>query len=745
VPITEPVGVAAFRRGATELVVFDHRLAIDTAKLRDDPVFGSISVQTFTAATMLSIPLEAGTALSLALEPHAWRITPAILAPNLQPIRIDAVDGRLTISAASPGMVVSVIDPSSGATLLVGTQRGTGQGVAVRRRAAEFSLLPTWQGVVVEPLSDRLVLRPVQQGFVLTGGAGGMALSAAADPGELLLHAAALTRRFDFPSMPAQAMAERLNRQVDTAAEAAALARSAPRRAAAQTMIALGMGVEAQSLLQVAAADDPHEASASDNAALSGIAALLGHRPKEAGGLGDERLSGTDDITLWRAIRLASLQENSPRAAQMMAATMPLLLTYPPDLRDRVLPLVAETLVAGGETAAAAALLTRYEGDPSLDFARAMLMQAHGDSAGALAIYDRLAQSGDQSLHARASVSAVELRLASGSMDAKQAASRLDLLLYSWRGDRHEEALRGRLAELKAQTGGWRAALALLRDSEALSPDDKAAIHSKLTEMFAALLRGNTADTLAPLELAALVDENADLLPGGPEREALEARLADRLLALDLPNRAGPVLEKLMQAAPTEAGRARLGVRLATLRLREGDTAGALAALAASGTEGLPADVQEQRTLLSAEASARRGDNGRALSSLTAAGTAGADLARATLLERASDWPAAEKALADYVSKAISPTGVLDDGQRRTLLRLATAAARAGDDAALAALREREDQRMGAGPLADMFRVLTAQQVRGVDDLQRSGREAALARGLPAQVKELQAPAHATP
>jgi hypothetical protein len=46
--------------------------------------------------------------------------------------------------------------------------------------------------------------------------------------------------------------------------------------------------------------------------------------------------------------------------------------------------------------------------------------------------------------------------------------------------------------------------------------------------------------------------------------------------------------------------------------------------------------------------------------------------------------------------------------------------------------------RMGTGPLADMFRLLTADQVRGVADLKRSGQEAALARSLPGELKALQ-------
>ena len=91
------------------------------------------------------------------------------------------------------------------------------------------------------------------------------------------------------------------------------------------------------------------------------------------------------------------------------------------------------------------------------------------------------------------------------------------------------------------------------------------------------------------------------------------------------------------------------------------------------------------------------------------------------------------------------PAGKLNDVQRRALLRLATATARAGDDAALAVLREHEGPRMDSGPLADMFRLLTADPVRSTADLKRSGQEATLAGRLPAQLKALQSSAGGTP
>jgi hypothetical protein len=296
------------------------------------------------------------------------------------------------------------------------------------------------------------------------------------------------------------------------------------------------------------------------------------------------------------------------------------------------------------------------------------------------------------------------------------------------------------VATLKAHAGDWRSALSLLRETEALFPDDKTALHAELAELFTALLRGDVADTLPPLELVSVIEEDADLLPTGAEGEALQAKLADRLLALDLPKRAGPVLEKLSQAATSDAARAGFGARLAELRLREGDPTGALAALDASAAGDLPQDLLERRTLLAASANARRGDNDRALAILGTLDTPAAAEARAAILERANDWPAAQRALSDYAARTIPPDGALDDAQRRTLLRLATAAARAGDEAALTALRQREAARMAGGPLGDMFRLLTADPVHSAADLKRSAQEAALARDLPAQLKALQPP-----
>ncbi len=731
------LGLAVFRMSNAALIVLDKSRTIDLAPLRDDPVFGSAIVQTLPTATVIRLPLDPGITLASSRVGDTWRIAAGPQELPLRPIQATVADDRLSLSAATPGAVVSIVDPDSGTTLLVGTQRSSGQGVPVRRRTAEFILLSSWQGVAVEPKADTIGLRPTAPGFVVTGA---NALSPASDVGDQLAHSVGLTRLVDFPSQPDEALLDRLSKEMQATVATPVLTRGPGRELVARTMMALGLGAEAGAVLRLAATDDPHLAASQKTAALASIAALLAHRPEEARALTDPALPAADDVVFWRAVRLAELQPGSAEAAATFGATAPLALSMPAEMRNRLLPLVAETLVIGGETATAAVLLAARPNDASLDLARAMLAEARHDNEAALAAYDRLDQSRDQSVHARAAMRAVEVRLATGAISAPQAADQLERLLYTWRGDEQERALRERLAELQARSGNWRPALNLLRDTEALFPEQKATIRGELHDMFTALLRGDALGTLPPMDLVALVEENADLLPTGQDGEALQARLADRLLALDLPRRAGPVLEKLMRTSNAPAARAGFGARLAAMRLRENDPAEALAALDASAAPDLPDELARHRTLLAAEANARRGDTERALAALNGQDNAAADEARATILEHANDWPAAQKALAAYVARIVPPTGKLNDVQRRALLRLATAAARAGDDAALAVLREHEGPRMDTGPLADMFRLLTADPVRSTADLKRSGQEATLAGRLPGQLKALQPP-----
>jgi hypothetical protein len=738
VPFDATTSAAAFESGEVTTVVFDERRPVDMAGLTDDPVFSGASVRLLPNGTVFRIPHKPALSIVLTPLPRGWRIAALTVLPKLQPIGVSAAEGRVNLAAEQPGDVVPMADPETGATLLVGTQHRPGQGIAWARTTPEFILRPTSQGVVVEPLSDAIALRQTQAGFILSGGAGGLAMSPPTSLTTALMDAAHLTSRLHFSTMPREALLRQSIRQLDDAAATPPQARAPKHRAAAESFLALGMAAEAEGLLRMAAAEDPKEAASADTEAMTAIAALLAGRPDEADGLADPKLDGTDDIALWRAIRLAMRDEGSPAAAAAIAAAAPLVFQYPQPIQEHILPLMAETMIEGGELAPAARLLALSKDDPRVAYARALMRQAEGDTGQALTMLDALAAGHDQFDRARAAVRAVELRLTSGALNKTQAADALDKLLYAWRGDGRELALRQRVADLRAQTGAWQTALSGLRQAEADFPEQAAPIHARLKDMFSDMIHDPATEKLPPLSFIAAVEENADLLNDIGGDQGVDAPLAERLLALDLPSRAKPVLEKLVKQAKSAVAKARYGASLATLDAREGDDAGALAVLDASESPDLPDDLAERRLILRADTLAHHGDPAAGAALLAAAGSAEAIQARAQILETAGNWAAAEQAWSDCVALTLPESGTLDEGQAKMVLRLTTATARAGDETGLAGLRERFGSRIGSGPLADMFRLLTAAPVRTSADIKRSQTEMNLAASIPADLKALQ-------
>lgn len=749
-PFERDSGVAILRRGEELWVVFDDPRPIDLAALRNDPLLSRATLSVGSASTLLRIPVAApATARVLPAERGlVVEVLPAGGASE-ESIAAEVVEAgasrRLLLRTGGAARAVHLFDAETGELLLVGTLRSGEARQTISRSFAQFSLVPTLRGVAVATQSDHLSLRPQADGFVLAAGPqldAGLAVStdvlAAADA----LAAHALTRAFDLPALPAEVLAERVRFLRNEAAAAPPLARSRPRLALAEAMLALGFGVEARAVLDIAAADDPAIGATTRWTALAGAASLLAGRLDEARpALKDRRLDGTDEITLWRAW-LADQDGEPPTAtAPLYAATAALVLGYPEALRHRLGVAATEAMAAGGEAAAAAALLARLGDLPSLALARAYLAEAQGRIGEAIAAYEALGASRDRRMRARALVRAVELALREGRIGAPEAAARMEPLLYAWRGDASERLLRLRAAELRGEAGDWAGALALLRDTEGAFPDHLAEIRPRTAQAFLALFRDGAADTMPASQAVALFEESADLLPTGPAGDAIVARIAERLVALDLTNRAAQMLARLAAAQPEGSlDRARTGLRLAQLRLGDGDADGALAALAASEAERMPASLAAERLILRARAVAASGDRQGALAMLR--GLPGGAEARADIAAAAGDWAETARALAELAEAQLPPTDrALDEAQRRLLVRLAAAAALAGDNATLASLAATRGAQMASGPFAEPFRLLTADPVSGAADLPRLAAEVALARALPRSIAAIGAPA----
>ena len=513
-----------------------------------------------------------------------------------------------------------------------------------------------------------------------------------------------------------------MGERVVAAGKAAALARSEPRLHVAEAMVALGLGVEAQSVLDVAAAADPLFAERPRAMGLRAVASLLAHRLDQVGTISDPRLDGIQEVELWRALLQVARDEVAAGDARSLASGLPLLMAYPQPLRDRFLSETLEAMAINGQAAAAAAALKGMPEDHRLDLARGMVLEMTGHALEALQIYDEVAERPDRLQRYKALVRAVELRLKNGEVDAKGAADALDKSLYGWRGARQELSLRMRIADLRRQAGQWQQALTVLRDGNAAFPEDRVQIDREMAATFTALLTGDGAERMAPSDFVALYDQNQDLVQGMVWDERTGTKFVEHLIALGLQGRAEPIMLGLVARASDDGRRVLLGTRLASLRMTSNDPAGAIAALAdTSPPPGLPVDppLAEARQLLYARAESERGNKDVALSMLALLSTAAANEVRADIYASREDWPHTVEALTSLEQQRIL-TPNLDADQQALVARLAVAATLSSDVTTLERLKASYGPVMATGASAGLFQLMTSPPVRGTDDLPRA-------------------------
>ena len=720
---------AVFRHGDWVIAVFDRPEALDLSQLQGSAIFRSMEARQTGDATILQMRLAAPGTLRPRRDGNAWvmeafrdavdanRALTAI-APELD----QGPPVRLVLRAARPGRSVNVLDPETGSPLLVGTLREAGQAVAIGRRQPEFQLLPAMLGVAVLPKGDNIQLRALNDRFILQ--ASGMdSLRLGADAGrEPLAEAATLSRIMDLPSANAATLLERLRTASANITEAGPLGRSEARRHAAETLLALGMAQEAQAMATLALQEDPRAGADARLITVQAAAALVAGREAEARQLENPQMPSSDETTLWRGF-LAAARGDHAVAGPAIAASLPLLLSYPRPLAQRLIPIAMESLAAAGELTAANRLGDADPDNPSLHLARGMVAEADGRIEDALTAYRQAIQGRDRLRRARAIRRSVELRLAVGQLDAAGATAELEAALFAWRGDADEMNARIRLAELQREAGNGRAAFELLQETQRFFPERENDLRPHLRAAFAAALQ-----SAPPLTAAAFYDAHPEFLSEDAAGIRSVLVLADRLAALDLVDRASAVLRDALGRLTDPAARKPVSTKLAALRLSEGDAPGALAALDAA-TEGNGEEVE--RSILRGRALARAGNRRVAEGVLSELGDDGAE-ALAEIRAEVQDWSGAASAMMQHIGAKIPPAPApLSPAMRRDLARAAAYAAMGNDTNALAQLRDNYGARMQGGPLAEAFALLTSESLRGVQDLPRLQREISQLRLLP--------------
>ncbi|MEM6902754.1 MAG: hypothetical protein AAF556_05915, partial [Pseudomonadota bacterium] len=728
-----PLGAVVFVRADALWAVFPSP-TLNVAPLVQGPAAGQLrraDVYRVEGGTAYRFPLPPGLHPRVKREGQIWEIA---LSPTVTPaptarIEIEGTDvsagKRLNVSLNVTGQQLEMVDPTIGDRLVLVPALEPGRAVREARRLPQLEFIPAVQGVVIRPLIDQLVVDSGTETIKIQAPDG---LLLSADRQALLAAAPNAPetvdglRLFDIDTWqrgPLATFYQNRSRLEEQTAAQQPSARATGYIDLAQLYFSHGFGAEARGLIRLAIETAPDLAEKPEILALRGAAtALEGDGRRALNDLNIDALDIHPEAALWRGLALARLGR-WPEAGQEFARSGDLVLEYPSGLYREVAGLMAESLLFIGEIDAADTIVNELDrrgrfirvNQSTINFLRGDIMQRRGDVEAGQALWRQVADSGtDQLYRVKAEYGLVEAGLATGALAPEDAVETLEQLRFAWRGDTLELAILRRLGTLYLDTDDYFAGFELLRRSAGYFPGSQQSqvLTGDMAQAFRELFVEGTSDALSPVQAYGLFDEFRELNPIGETGDKVIQRLAERLIEVDLLGEAGEILQQQVEFRVTGLERARLGARLAGVRLLDDLPELALEALEISEvSESLPVNLIEERTLLAGRAYQQMGEPDQALASISGLSTPAADRLRADIGWRFSRWSVAASALNGLLPPAPAPDTPLAPRDAQLVMNTAVALALDNQQPGLTRLRDVYGDGMALTPLADSFRLLT--------------------------------------
>jgi hypothetical protein len=749
-PWKAPLGAAVFRRGESVWLVFDTAVKLDVGGApAPNAAFKGMQVVNGADYAAVRIASPATADVKAWNDGATWSISLGQGGAQkfATPIKVErdpqSLSPALQADVSGATKVVWVADPVVGDRLAVVTALGPSKGVAGRRAFVDLTLLPSAEGLGVEPRAPDLALA-IDGEWVRITRPKGLALSAvsavgAAKPALIgLPQAAAMPALIDYPAWSRtgqggfmaryielqKAAADEMNREAAGDKQAGVNARIG----LARFLAGSELSYEAIGVLNLLGRKHPEVMGDPEFRGIRGAARAMAGRFKEADNdFSVPFLQDDPASALWRGYS-AAMQNDWPTAKAAFVKGASALNQFTPAWQSRFARAYAETALELGQLNVAAtevALSIAQTNDPLEQLAtrliQARLIEAEGYPKRALPLYDAVARTPLDRISVPAQVHAAEIRLAEGQINPTQAASTFASLRFRWRGDRVEVELIRTLGQLYLAQGHYREAMETLRSiaSQKIAAPEMQDVQNDLAKTFRLLFLDGQADGMEPIQALGLFYDFKDLTPLGADGDLMVRKLARRLVDVDLLDQASDLLKYQVDNRLDGAAKAQVATDLATLYLMNRKPEQAIEAINESRTTVLPAALQDQRRLLEARAWLALNNTDHALELVGKDASADANGIRAEAAWRAHQWSQAGALLEKVLGDRWQTSGPLAPDEEAMLMRAGIAYSLADDGMSLDRLRARYGVLVNEARAPDALRVALA----GTEGVQVSTRD----------------------
>ena len=730
-PFQNPVAAAAFERAGNLWVIFGTPREAELARETSETLsVQSVAQVDHPSATILALQLAPGLWPSMRREQATWilelsqRFEPFINAIPRVPDAGTTKGGQLSFPSIENGAPVVFYDSVVLDKLIAIPTLTSGAATETAGQYVEFETLKTIQGIAVRPIVDDIEI-DVQRDKVAISSDTGLAISPASmsiGRGQAKL-GVAITKSpvmdmLGWRGDSELTLIEARSRLQNNIARSSDASKNRARFELAKMYLAFGMAAEAIGQMSLIDEADSNFDRNHVYRAARGMARYLSRRNDEAReDLFHQDLAQYPDVALWRGA-LYTRDQDYKKAVTTFPEGVNQLQDIPSRIRQRLLEdwMLAATKTGEEESLIVAMeLLNAGEQDERskayLAWMRGLQSVRQEKYEDAARYFDAAIEIGYRPVLARTRLDKVNLELSTGKIDNAEAVAELENMYFAWRGDDFELQLLRRVAELKLALGDYREALTLLRNAVTQFPEhpDTKLMADLMDELFEDIYLTDKSDQLEPVTALGLYFDFQELTPVGKEGDELIRRLSDRLADVDLLDKAGELLDHQIKFRLNGVDKARVGARLAVIRLLDGDAEGALKALDISMFNALPAGLKSERQYLRARALAFKGASEEALNLISGDDSGTADLLRADIHWRAQNWRDAATAFDKLIGQRWKEPGPLSQVEGQQIIKLAVSEFLSDDAEALISVRDRYVGLMEKSEYADMFNVITHQ------------------------------------
>ncbi len=752
----EEAAIAVFERGGSLWTVFDKPFKLDPAGLRAGGNEVSRRIRRMEQrpdpdALILRMTIRANQNFVVERDETTWHIslkdTPAKPRFPLRPTRRDdqAQGQQIFIQASDIGRKVEFEDPDIGDILVVLPTMRQSTGVAQKYSYAAAEILETAQGIAISPLSDNVVIDRFRDGVAIRS------------TGNSLLSASRLSRStgigndsqigfarlIDFESWRiGQSWEYRKNKSrllyelSLTDAEDA----NTVRWKLARYFLAHGRAAEALGILKLMLNQDELLEKNGEFRAVRGVANFKQGRLEQAAvDLASQELSAEQDAELWRAM-VAESRGKHKEALEFYRRGKDVMGTYDEfDRAELQLAVVRSAIETDNLELAQEELdlmngLTLTEGQLSETvYQSARIAEIQGQNDIAQTQFDDLTESPARWIAARARYSRTKFALKNGDIDAPTAIDQLERLRYAWRGDRFESQLLDDLADLYFENKQYEVGLETLRQGISYYPElarDKK-MSLQMGQIFRSLFLDGMAEEMTPISAISLYYKFRELTPLGSEGDLMIRRLADRLVSVDLLDRAADLLDYQVKSRTEGAARAQIAANLAKIHILNRKPDAALEIIRATREPRLPEDILANRRNVEARALIELERYEEAEVLIEEDRSADAEILRADVFWGGKNWTQLVPTIRRLMGDGWRRNEALTELQRLNLIRLSISMTFTEDRAGLIEIRRRYGSQMRQGDFANAFELLT-------NDQELSGRELGAIATQIASVEKLQ-------